>query len=363
MLRARTGHVPMALRLLVSMAFAAAVLLLTMPSAQAAETTRLTGTTNVEKSVAFSQATFGEGAAPTVLLARDDDFADSLSSNAVQGQLEAPLLLTNTDSLSPETAAELARLGAQQVVIMGGSTAVGDAVQAELEAQNYDVSRVGGATRIETSIELAQAYFPSATHIMVARAFGSDDNPTAAFADSLTAGTFTAGSGIPLLLTDTDAIAEPLAAYLAADTTKVEHAAIAGGTAAVDDPVVASIESVPTDDLGLEDGSTIETERFSGPERGATAIALNQAFGFTTAADAPRILLMEGWSPDAWASGLAAGAQAEGNGIANVLADNDSLFEATAAYLGDGADVPLLCGPGVSDAACDAASAALGNEG
>jgi putative cell wall-binding protein len=361
LLRARTGIAPTALRLLVMTSLAAALLLTVMPSARAAETTRLEGTSNVEKSIAFSEASFADDAAPTALLARDDDFADSLTSSAVQGLLDAPLLLTNPQVLSPETTLELQRLGAEQVVIMGGEDAVGPAVQTELEAMGYDVSRVGGATRVETSIEVAQTYFPNATHSIVARAFGDETNPTAAFADSLAAGTFAATSGVPLLLTDTDAIAAPLNDYLNADGTLIEFATIAGGTAAVSNAVVSSIEAISTEDLLAEAGA-IQTERFFGPERGSTAVALNMGLGYTTAADAPRVLLIEGFDPDAWASGLAAGAQA-GNGIATVLADGDRLFDATTAYLGAGADVPLICGPGVNDGACDAASDALGNEG
>ena len=76
-----------------------------------------------------------------------------------------------------------------------------------------------------------------------------------------------------------------------------------------------------------------------------------------------RILLVEASHPDAWAGGLTIGAQV-GNGAATLLANGADLFPETAEFLGDeAADVPLLCGPRVTESACDAASEALGNEG
>ena len=79
--------------------------------------------------------------------------------------------------------------------------------------------------------------------------------------------------------------------------------------------------------------------------------------GYSSAADASRVLLVEGYADDAWASGFASAVQA-GNGAALVLSNGDDISDATVDFL-SGAGVPLICGPGTTQSACDAAFAAL----
>lgn len=317
-------------------------------TASAETTTRLSATTNVGAAIAWSQATFSDGAAPVVLLARDDDFADALTSNSAQAVLDAPLLLTGSGALSPETAAELTRLGPAEVRILGGDVAVSPAVQTELEALGYAVNRYAGENRIDTAIVVAQALFPNATSAVVARGFAGAD-PTQAFADAIGAGGYAANAGVPVLLTETDALSPATSAYI--DGSTIDSVVVAGGPLAVSEAAEQRIQDSGRDIV-----------RLFGDSRGGTAVALNQELGYATAADAPRVLLVEGTEANAWASGLAIGAQAS-NGAATVLSDGPGLFPETAAFLGQGADVPLICGPFVDTPACDAASAALGNEG
>lgn len=334
-------------------------------AASAETTTRLDEGSNVQVAIEYSQLSFADDAAPTALLARDDDFADTLTSGSVQGQLNAPLLLTNRMTLSPETAAELDRLGADEVIIMGGPEAVDPAVETQLNTLGFETRRVFGPTRIETAIEVATEFFPGATVAVVARAFPSENDPTTAFADSLTAGNYAAGAETPILLTDTEDLADPTRAYIQA--TFIETALVAGGNVAIRESVVEELRSIPVEDLNPPDDQgtrpgTFEANRVFGNTRGGTAAAFAGQLDFASAADAPRIILIESREADAWASGLTAGAQAT-NGAATLLSDGPNLFDETRAFLGTGADVPLICGPRVDDAACDAASTALGNEG
>jgi putative cell wall-binding protein len=325
-----------------------AALLLPAAPASAETTTRLEGTTTTEAAIAWSEATFADGAAPVVLLARDDDFADALTSNSAQAQLDAPLLLTDPGALSPDTAAELARLDPDEVRILGGDQAVSPAVQTALQGLGYTVSRYFGADRIGTAIAVADALFPNATSAVVARGFPGAD-PTQAFADAIGAGSYAANAGVPVLLTETVALSPATADYITGSA--IESVIVAGGALAVSDAAEQRIEEAGRN-----------TVRLFGSSRGGTAVALNRELGYQTAADAPRVLLVEGTEPTAWASGLAIGAQA-GNGAATVLSDGPALFAETVEFLGQGADVPLICGPLVDTPACDAASAALGNEG
>jgi putative cell wall-binding protein len=333
---------------------AAVVVLLSLAlPASAQETTRLEGgLTPASRAVAWSQSSFAPGTAPDVIIARDDDFADALGSGAVQGLLDAPLLLTNSTVLSPETAAEIARLGAGNAFVLGGEEAVSETVVVALEALGLSTERIQGATRLETAVAIVDRFFPTATAVVVARAFGTDTDPTQAFADTLTVGPFSAAANTPVLLTSTDALDEPTATALS--RLPVERVTIVGGTAAVSDGVATAVASA------IDDGDA-ETEevvdRVAGDNRFATAAALNAELFYETGDQAPRIILVDGQGGDAWTAGFPAGVQA-GNGAATVLSNGDDLPPETLAYL-QGAGVPLICGPGVSPAACDAAEAAV----
>ena len=333
---------------------AAVVMLLALAlPASAQDTTRLEGGEDpVSSAIAWSQLSFADGSAPTVIIARDDEFADALGSGAVQGHLQAPLLLTPTATLSPETAAEIDRLGASSAVILGGELAVAPGVVTELEALGLTTERIGGPTRIETAVLIVQRFFPSTTDVALARAFGTDTDPTQAFADSLVTGPFSAATNIPSLLTSTEFLDGPTVAALT--ELPVQRVLVVGGDLAISDDVVTEVETAINDG---DDETGEAVARIAGTNRNGTAVAMTLALGYDAGSDAERILLFEGQSDTSWTAGFPAGVQT-GNGAAVVLANGDNLPPETEAFI-TGAGRPLVCGPDVSDAACDAAEAAI----
>lgn len=88
-------------------------------------TTRMSGDTRIETSVAISQRAFPEAAA-VVYLAREDVFADAVSSAPLA---DGPILLVPACGQVPEiTRTEIVRLQPGEVVALGGTGAVCDAV-------------------------------------------------------------------------------------------------------------------------------------------------------------------------------------------------------------------------------------------
>lgn len=65
-------------------------------------------------------------------------------------------------------AEELRRLGAREVILLGGEVAVSPAAEAALSV-DHQVSRLAGATRIETANAIAESRFPDPEKIFVAR--------------------------------------------------------------------------------------------------------------------------------------------------------------------------------------------------
>ena len=94
---------------------------------------RWSGADRYATSATISRSTFADGAG-TVFVATGAVFADALSSGAVAAKMSGPVLLTSPTSLSSEVAAEIERLSPEEIVILGGVSAVGEAVERELDA-------------------------------------------------------------------------------------------------------------------------------------------------------------------------------------------------------------------------------------
>lgn len=308
--------------------------------------------TNVQAAIAWSRFTFTNGTASTALLARDDSFADALTSGSVQGALNAPLLLTNRSKLSPETATELKRLGAKRVIIIGGTQGVSPGVEAETKALKLTTERVGGATPAETAVAVAAKFFPSASTAVVAPA-------SSQFADSLAASTFAAQKKTPILLTETAKLSAATEQYLQGASpqgSKLQSFVIAGSDSVVSPAVADALAGIkPAGGTGFENAEVI---RVSGPNHFATAVEFAKQLGYADAKAAPRVILLQGQGTT-WANGLASAAQA-GNGAATVLINGDTLPPESATFLDGGSKTPLICGPAISKNACDGAGKLLG---
>ena len=295
-----------------------------------------------------------------VLLARDDTFPDALASSSLQTW--GPLLYTPTASLDPRTAAEIERLNASAVWILGGETAVSPAVEEDLRTRGYDVARYSGPTRIDTAVEIAEEFslgtpeFPQ-TEVKLARAFpipGSD--PTAAFVDSLAIGTrISFESTHPVLLSHTEALSPATASFLERvrdlQQAEVDTAYIAGGPAALSDRVLT--------DTDARVGSAV---RLAGADRFETAVRIAEQQERDDEVSA--VIVGDGTRPDSWAPGFAAASIGGLFHTVMVLVDGESLPGSTRAYLESfdgnrGGTYGVICLPYVTTAACDAASEAL----
>lgn len=145
---------------------------------------------------------------PYVVLARADVFADALGGSVLTGS--APLLYTSGDQLEGPTAVEIDRLlpGGGTVHLLGGPAALSDDVAIALADAGHTPHRLVGPTRVETAIAIADAVTEvtgaAPTGVALARADGTAGDPTAAWADAITAGGWAAETTNPILLTPTD---------------------------------------------------------------------------------------------------------------------------------------------------------------
>ncbi|MCT8140230.1 S8 family serine peptidase [Anaerobacillus sp. CMMVII] len=213
---------------------------------------RLSGKTRFATAVNVSKE--GWETSNVVIISRSDDFTDALSGVPLAKKHDAPILLTNTKSLSKATADEIARLGATEVIILGGELAVSAAVEAELKALVPNVKRISGKTRWETSALIAHEVAPEGSSEAVV-VYGRD------YADALAIAPYAAAKGMPILLTDKEKLPKATADALAALNVETTYAL--GGHLVMSDEVFNALPG---------------GERFAGKTRFDTALMVVEKF-------------------------------------------------------------------------------------
>jgi putative cell wall-binding protein len=275
-------------------------------SAAGVTTGRVGGANRYATSALAAEQAFPHGS-PVAVLASGADFPDALSASGLAGDLDAPLLITDPSSLSPETLAGLQALKVTTVYVVGGSVAVGPAVLSMLTADGFTIGKqYGGVNRYDTSAQIAED--------MSARGLiGKMGGARAAFVvsgtnfpDGVAAGAPAWKYHLPVIVTDPNTLRpETIAALTAAG---IVHVLIVGGPGAVSPAVEQAINA-----LGI---STFK--RFAGTSRYDTAVQLAYYEidfassapppGFTPAFDQTNGLLITGLNfPDALTASSYAG--------------------------------------------------------
>ncbi|HVM65533.1 MAG TPA: cell wall-binding repeat-containing protein, partial [Acidimicrobiales bacterium] len=100
------------------------------------------------------------GGKKTAILATGLNFPDALSAGAASFVGHLPILLTDPGTLSPAASTAITSLGVTNVLIMGGTTAISNAVEASVQAltvngANVTTTRVQGPTRFATATAMA----------------------------------------------------------------------------------------------------------------------------------------------------------------------------------------------------------------
>lgn len=220
-------------------------------------TERLAGDRREATAAVVADAGWPDGA-EEVLLAAAGSFPDALAGGPLAAAVDGPLLLTGADGLSEATAGALADLDPETVTVLGGESAVGDAVRGQLEEEGYGVRRIAGRERTATAAAIAAVLEDEAGPAEVAfLASGAD------FPDALGAAAPAGLLGAPVLLSGTAELPESTTARLAG--TGVEEVVIVGGASAVGESV--------DDDLADLD---VAVTRLAGEDRFATARTVNE---------------------------------------------------------------------------------------
>lgn len=91
-----------------------------------------------------------------VIIADSGNYPDALTATVLAHVLDAPILLNNTRYLEDDVAREIVRLGASEVIIVGGNKSISENVKSQLARYDQNsVQRICGRDRYVTSSELA----------------------------------------------------------------------------------------------------------------------------------------------------------------------------------------------------------------
>lgn len=189
---------------------------------------RIGGTSedNVALSVEIAKSGWTLGA-PYVILARDDQFSDTLAAAPLSKKLDAPILMTNSTKLDERTLAEMRTLGAKNVFIVGGTVAISQGIQ-DILSNEFTVTRIAGEQGYDTAALISANVGIDPTHTV----YLANGN---AIPDAIAISAFAAVQGSPILLTDRDVL--PESTLQALTDLKVNNVILLGGTAVIGNSV------------------------------------------------------------------------------------------------------------------------------
>ncbi len=182
--------------------------------------------------------------ADTALLATSTAFADALAAGPMAYQGNYPILLTPQDRLHPAVFDYLVASDIERLIIVGGTAAVGTAVQQALSGLDFKISRIAGSDRYATAVKLAETQLdddglrPCFDGAEVGLAFGGLSP------DAIASGPLLGELCAPLLLAPSDTLPRTVASFLRSDKWVTGDAdndlsvTVFGGTAVVPAEVV-----------------------------------------------------------------------------------------------------------------------------
>lgn len=123
--------------------------------AQSVDVSNISGNDRFSTAASIARSGWPSGT-ENVILVNSEAVADSLSIAPLASKINAPVLLTSRDTLNQTTAAEIKRLGAKNITIVGGEGSISTSVEEKLKMEGFTTDRISGQSRVETSINIAK---------------------------------------------------------------------------------------------------------------------------------------------------------------------------------------------------------------
>ena len=140
----------------------------------------------------------GWSSANTAIVSNGDAIVDALAATPLAAYKDAPVLLTEKNTLKDVTKNELKRLGVKKVYIIGGNSVISKDVQSQIEKMGISVERISGNNRYLTSVAIANEMKSEGANIeelAVVNGFNG-------LADAISFGAAAGQNNIPIILSD-----------------------------------------------------------------------------------------------------------------------------------------------------------------
>lgn len=263
-------------------------------------TIRLGGANRYETSVQISKNGWPNGSA-YVVLATGNNYPDALSAAPLAQKYNAPILLT--DKTLPEiTLSEILRLQPTQIFICGGTGVVSKAIETQLNTIGISTERLEGSDRYATSVAIAKKLGVSSGELIVVNGYE--------WSDALSVSPIAAQKGIPILLTDKDALPDSIKSFI--NSSHFSKSYVLGNTSLISNQVKNKLP---------------DSERIEGSDKYQRNVNILKKF--EDSLDLSKICIATGADfPDA----LSGSALAANLSSAIVLVDNSSLKSVTTQY-------------------------------
>lgn len=194
-----------------------------------------------------------------VVIINGEDLIQGILSNSIASALDAPILYVNKDVIRDDVKEELTRLNPKNVYILGGSANVSDNVLNTIKTEyGIEVTRVAGADRFLTSIDIAKKVEESKTVTSVIIAPSENEPVDAAMLSSISG-----KENMPILYTKRDSLVPSVKEYIMTNKS-INTIYIAGGL--IKDNVLTELKNLDR-----------SVERISGADRFITNVnAINK---------------------------------------------------------------------------------------
>lgn len=240
---------------------------------------RISGTNRTKTAIEISQKAFADDSVDSVVLIGYHGEVDALAGTLLAADKDAPVLISGSKELTADVKAEIDRLGAKNVYILGGEATVHSKIEKELKALKLNVERISGTNRAATAANVAKAV-KGKTADKIFLASGEEGH----LADGLAIAPVSAKEKAPVLLTDNakKLSKETIDMITALNVKEIEFV---GGEAVISDSIKNQF-------------TTIEFDRVAGAGRVETALEIASKY-FTESSQA---IISYGWgSADALA--------------------------------------------------------------
>lgn len=142
------------------------------------------------------------------ILAYGENFPDALAATPLAKKFNAPILLTEAQSLTPITKQTLQELKVKNVYLVGGTAVISSIVEKEVKDLGINVTRLAGVDRYDTAIELAKQLGDVQETFVVS---GED------YADALAISSIAARKNAPIILVPRDHLTNSIMNYLSSN--------------------------------------------------------------------------------------------------------------------------------------------------